>query len=171
MDNITNELNKLNIYEVKKKDNYSMDDCRAVVGQFNISLEDFLKEICKICNEKKWTKEANEIGSYIQLIKTGIKVNTTIGVDTFLKYVYPHWNYIKVRDEHTLLEFKYESIIDKKNIGIIFKYKKLWDDTGEENKEYMFQALDYLCHLTEHYEDISYKLGHKKIRVKLLEKN
>lgn len=103
--------------------------------------------------------EKAEFGSYITTVEAAVKANKEIAIKTFVTSVYPYYNHIKKKNEEILLNDDYSKMGEA---GMILKYKKLWLDTGELNKEYLFQATEYLCYLTEHYEDTAISLKYIK---------
>lgn len=156
--------NKNRVYKVEKKVRYTFNDYSDVISEFNSKLIEFMEELCKICAEKSWRSEIDELGSYIETISCAISMRRILAIMEFSKHIYPLWNFIKCRDEKTLLNQK---IDNKDNAMIIFKYKKLWYESGDDNKEYIFEAVDYLCYLIQHYEEVAMSLGHIQILTKV----
>jgi len=145
-------------YVVEKKKRYTFADYDNVITEFNKCLIEFIGEICSICIEKKWKDMEIEFGTYITTLEIFIKGNKTLAIASFTNNIYPYYKYINNRDDKILLKeiCKKNS---KDNITIVFKYDKLWLQTGELNREYLFQSLLHLCYLIEHYEDIAYMLN------------
>lgn len=142
-------------YVIEKKHSYNFEDYKEIIDHFNEKLAEFIEELIKICYEKKWRKDADEIGSYNELILLGVKSNKLVAIEHFLARVYPYYNFIKLRREHVLLNNDYSDVTkDKNGIEKILNAKKLWMESGEENKEYIFGVLEYLCYCAEHYEEI-----------------
>ena len=94
------------------------------------------------------------------ILRVGITSNKFIVAQTFAKTVYPYYNFIKIRDENALLKTDYSKLVleDSTSMMSILKYKKLWVESGEQNKEYIFQTLSYLCNVFEHYEEVAFSL-------------
>jgi hypothetical protein len=163
---MTAHVDKKYIYTPEKKVKYVFSDYDEVVTEFNTRLIELFDEICKICSEKKWKNEIVDFGAYITTIEMAIKANKSIVIKKFASNVYPYYTYIKNRNEELLLNKKYtKNSEDVSRTGssssepsIILKYKKLWTESGESNKEYLFQAIEYLCNLTEHYEHVAFML-------------
>lgn len=153
------------IYKVEKKKEYKFQDYTDVISAFNDSLIELLDNICDICLEKKWKTEQAEFGSYITTVQAAVKANKEIAIKTFASSVYPYYNYIKARKEDMLLHNDYSKMGD---VNMILKYKKLWLESGELNKEYLFQTTEFLCYLTDHYEDIATSLKIIKVPTTLL---
>lgn len=147
-------------YKIEKKKDYVFNDYVNVTVHFNKLFIEFMEELCAICVEKKWRKEVDEIKSYICTIEVAIGANKFIVAQTFARTAYLYYNFILKKDENILLNNDYSKLVsnDKMSVMSILNYKKLWADSGELNKEYIFQSLIHLCSIIEHYEEVGFSL-------------
>jgi hypothetical protein len=143
-------------YSIEKKSEYNFNDYKEIIDHFNEKLVEFMEELYKICKEKRWRKESDEIGSYIEAIMLGVKSNKLIAIHHFSLKIYPYYNFIKTKNEQVLLQTDYNDAVSGAADGVskIMKVKKLWLESGDENREYIFSALEYLCYCIEHYEEV-----------------
>ncbi len=155
-------------YKMEKKKSYVFDDYVKITKHFNELVIEFMNELCTICVEKKWRKEVDEIKSYICTIEVAINANKFIVAQTFGRSVYLYSNFIKLKDENVLLSANYSTMVmnDSTSMMSILNYKKLWSESGELNKEYIFQTLIHLCNVFEHYEEVAFsiKVIHNNIK-------
>ena len=152
-------------YIIEKKDKYNCDDFKKIIMHFNKKLVEFLEELLKICKENKWKPEADDIVSGIEFILLSTKINKSVAISHFAIKVYPYYNFIKNRDERNLINQDYSGAVKKMDcdgISKIMKTKKLWLESGTQNKEYIFAALEYLCYCIVHYEEVGLTTGYVK---------
>ena len=149
-----------NEYKMEKKKNYTFDDYVYTTKHFNKLLLEFLDELCAICVENKWRQEVDDMKSYISTIELGISANKFIAAQTFARTVYVYYNFLKIKDENALLKANYSGAVsnDATSMLSILNYKKLWMESGDCNKEYIFQALIHICSILEHFEEIAFSL-------------
>ena len=121
-------------YIVEKKKKYTFTDYDNVISEFNKCLVELIEEICSICIEKKWKDLEIEFGTYTTTLEIFIKGNKTLAIRSFANNIYPYYNYIKNRDEQIILK-EINKKDAKDNVTLLFKYDKLWSQTGELNKE------------------------------------
>jgi hypothetical protein len=160
---------KEKVYTVEKKRQYNVDDYIAVVDEFNKRLIELLEELCKICTERSWRKEKDDIATYIELINIGTKYNKVIAIQTFASEVYPYYNFIKLKDEKTLIAYANKKFSgDQNDILKILGYKRLWEDTSENDRDYIFGVLQYLCYIVQHYEEIGLATKYVKMETSIL---
>lgn len=147
-------------FKIVKKKDYTFGDYVNITKHFNELILEFMNELCAICVEKKWRHEVDNIKSYICTIEVAISANKFIVAQTFSKTVYLYYNFIKIKDEKALLNNNYSTLVmnDTTSMMSILNYKKLWMESGDLNKEYIFQALSHLCSILEHYEEIAFSL-------------
>ena len=161
---ISIKTSKKKEYVIEKHDSYNSEDYKDIINHFNEKLSEFVEEIIKICIEKRWRKEADDIGQQNELFLLGIKLNKLLAVEHFSTKIYPLYNFIKLRKEDVLLNHNYAGMTGNTSDGLskIMNAKKLWLESGIDNKEYIFQTLEYLCYCIEHYEEVGLTTGYVK---------
>jgi hypothetical protein len=151
-------------YEIVKNNSYNIDDFRDIVDHFNEKLNQFAEQLLMICKENKWRKEADDLASYNELVLLSIKSNRVIAIQHFINKFFPYWEFIKANREDIFLNDDYKDVVDDNvnSLEKIMQIKKLWLESGLENKEYIFGVLNYLCYCCEHYEEVGLTTGYVK---------
>jgi hypothetical protein len=143
----------------KKKAQTPHEKALVDLNEFNTSFVSYMEENIKMIPDD------NDLPLYLTMVNLALMARKTLVIKLFAKYVLPFKDNIEKRDEkYFLQDLKYDQVLAKrdeeeeknmKTSDVLLKvlsFKKRWNTLNEEQKDYNFKMMKYLCYYAEKYD-------------------
>ena len=91
--------------------------------------------------------EDNKARLYKRKVESARRINTRFVIAEFMKNMISHETYIINKDHNYFINLNYNNNVDKENLQEVFRLRKLWiDSNDEESKEFVFKCLQELLY-------------------------